>query len=260
MVSEGVGAVLSGVLAGIVVHPDHAVARLRGDLRLGTAADLSRLLDKLFAGHGSVLLDLSSFHLAWHPAIQLFPAALARAGGWPAARLVLFGADQTMTTALRSSGVSRRVPLAADEPAARRRLRVRPDTVAREHYLPADVGAPRSARRFAAATCAVWDVPQLYGDAAVVISELVTNAVEHAATPTRVRLRLDGRGLWVEVHDGGLARDIRPKPHVVGKPTSRGRGLQLVAALSAQWGVTRGADGTTVWALLPRPLPGTAFR
>ncbi|MFE7035842.1 ATP-binding protein, partial [Streptomyces sp. NPDC057621] len=76
----------------------------------------------------------------------------------------------------------------------------RPHTVARTS-LPGNSLAPGAARRFVRATLAGWaelGVPgaelvtdQLVGDAMVVVSELVTNAVVHAGTDVELLCRLD---------------------------------------------------------------------
>jgi hypothetical protein len=54
--------------------------------------------------------------------VQLFPSVLAGAGGWPQARLVLFGPDAGLVRALAALRVSATVPVAPDEITARRLL------------------------------------------------------------------------------------------------------------------------------------------
>jgi anti-sigma regulatory factor (Ser/Thr protein kinase) len=84
--------------------------------------------------------------------------------------------------------------------------------------------------------------------AAVVLSELVTNAVVHARVPPgrEVHTRfvpLDG-GVRIEVHD---ASDEWPVPRVPDE--SGGYGLTLVSELSSAWGVEkRRGVGKYVWA------------
>jgi anti-sigma regulatory factor (Ser/Thr protein kinase) len=85
---------------------------------------------------------------------------------------------------------------------------------------------------------------------ALLVSELVTNAVLHsdAATgdPVRLEITMHGGRARVEVHDGGAGFDARssgrPDPFAVS-----GKGLVIVAALSDAWGVVRDGDGCTVW-------------
>ena len=83
-------------------------------------------------------------------------------------------------------------------------------------------------------------------DVELVVSELATNAVIHAATAFTLTLaRLDGL-LTVTGRDGSAAR---PRLYYGPSATrSQGRGLQMVAALSSSWGVTDESDGKSVWA------------
>ncbi|HEY3903461.1 MAG TPA: ATP-binding protein [Streptosporangiaceae bacterium] len=93
------------------------------------------------------------------------------------------------------------------------------------------------------------------GDAALVVSELVSNAILHAYPLPGERLKVawvvdDG---WVEVavSDGGSA--TMP---AAGHPTQAsvsGRGLAIVAHICQTWGVRTDEVGLTVWAILPAP-------
>lgn len=95
-------------------------------------------------------------------------------------------------------------------------------------------------------------------DAALVISELLSNALQHGAPlpggAVRAAWDLDHGTVRVSVSDGG-----GPTQPQLGQPTptaTGGRGLRIVARLSRQWGTSRGRDGTTVWAevqLAPQP-------
>jgi anti-sigma regulatory factor (Ser/Thr protein kinase) len=95
---------------------------------------------------------------------------------------------------------------------------------------------------------------------ALLVSELVNNAVLHAgaAAESRVSLKVRSRSgrVRVEVSDGGSGFDapasINPDPLTVG-----GQGLLIVAALSDAWGVLRGTNGCTVWCevLVEEPAP-----
>ncbi len=246
--------VISAVVAGLDLSPDRAEVRLTGELRLGSVPEVRRVLGKLLASHRELLVDLSDIRLTWGPAAQVFGAALAGAGGWPVAHIVLFGADPRMAAELHSQRITRTVPLATDRAAARERLRTRPDAVTRHLRLPPEVGAPRTAREFTADTCRDWAVHDAAG-ALLVVTELVTNAVEHTGASCEVGLRLDRHGLWIEVHDQQPGPPPRPRPRPVGS-TDRGLGLHAVASIALHLDSIPRADGKTVWALLAVPAPG----
>lgn len=113
--------------------------------------------------------------------------------------------------------------------------------------LPADVGAPRRARRIVAWLLAQTGVDAARADAAVLlVSELVTNAVVHARSVSLVRVTplAEADVLRVEVDD-----DSPDMPRLRDR-TSRGEGgwgLVLVDGLANRWGAERRSPGKTVW-------------
>ncbi|AJE85128.1 MULTISPECIES: ATP-binding protein [Streptomyces] len=132
--------------------------------------------------------------------------------------------------------------------------------------LPLDVAwmlprHPRSvgrARRRLREQLDAWKVPEaLTETAALLLSELMTNAYQHArATPGReilTRCELSAERLRIEVSDAG---DTLPEPRTVTVEEESGRGLALVAALSDNWGAQLRSCGIgkTVWCewALPR--------
>jgi anti-sigma regulatory factor (Ser/Thr protein kinase) len=120
-----------------------------------------------------------------------------------------------------------------------------------EIALPADPTAPRRARALLRAAVVEWDLDDdVYEDAAMVLTELVANAVDHAATASTVTLRLDDLGLHLAVRDARPGPP--PRPYPLDPSASRGRGLQMVDALAVAWGVTTQADGKIVWAVIGR--------
>ncbi|CAL9434880.1 SpoIIE family protein phosphatase [Streptomyces sp. enrichment culture] len=91
-------------------------------------------------------------------------------------------------------------------------------------------------------------------EAALVASELVTNAVVHAGTEVRLTCRLeeDTGALVVEVADRHPSRAPRDAAEAPAHDAPEyGRGLRTVAALAESWGVTYRAGSKTVWARLP---------
>ncbi|MGW1836712.1 ATP-binding protein [Streptomyces sp. NPDC002067] len=81
-------------------------------------------------------------------------------------------------------------------------------------------------------------------DVRLLTSEVVGNAVTHTATACAVCVRaVDGR-VRVEVTD---ADPELPFPATTGPEAEGGRGLQLVEALAAAWGVIPVPEGKAVW-------------
>ncbi|MFE4868513.1 SpoIIE family protein phosphatase [Streptomyces sp. NPDC056682] len=138
--------------------------------------------------------------------------------------------------------------------------------------LPGDALAPGAARRFIRAVLADWaglgpsvaaQVPAIsveFGsEAAVVVNELVTNAVVHAGTTVELLCRLESGGatepaaLVIEVCDHHASRVVRGAPRRPREDLTAyesGRGLHIVAALAECWGVTYRTGRKTVWARL----------
>jgi anti-sigma regulatory factor (Ser/Thr protein kinase) len=236
-----------------VRNSEHDLLCLRGPLALATILTAREALGKLLADRGRVVVDLSELRLEWQPAVQVFPAALATAGGWPGARLVLYAALPEMALALRVGRVTDTVPLAAGLGEAGSALFVRPRRVSRHVDLPCHPGSPAGARSVLRELCSDLGIPGLLEQGEIVVTELVSNAVEHAHSSCRLTTAYDRRGLHVGVRDFGAA--VAPRVTLIEVSAVRGRGLHMVAALSASWGVTEHADGKTVWATLPAAMP-----
>lgn len=98
-----------------------------------------------------------------------------------------------------------------------------------------------------------WGLLGLSGAAALVLSELVTNAITHGQVDGRyieTWFVWDRNGVRIEVHDAG---DQWPVVRKAAKDDERGRGLALVDALVGPegWGVSeRDGVGKRVWARL----------
>lgn len=150
--------------------------------------------------------------------------------------------------------------------------------------LPAEPESAPAARAFLRARATEWDLLPLLADAQLAVSELVTNAVIHARTPLVTSVSCADGVFELAVFDGNptlpavrparsdlhgditrvaqLEQELGPlddrDPQLdVGAAGSvaGGRGLLLVAALAAEWGVSPTSDGKAVWARTPTP-PG----
>jgi hypothetical protein len=115
-----------------------------------------------------------------------------------------------------------------------------------ERYFPGGPAEVGDARRFLGQTLDGWGLP--VDDAALVLSELVTNALLHTRGGFGVVLDRTGTGIRIEVSDSSSRPPtLRPLELTV----DHGRGLHLVDAISESWGSLEDADGgKTVWAEL----------
>jgi hypothetical protein len=108
----------------------------------------------------------------------------------------------------------------------------------------------RAARCFALGMLEPWRDEQLAADAALVVTELATNAVLHARSAFSVSLALSGGAIRISVGDTvplgptGVDRQLAAAP---------GHGLGVVAAMATRWGVQTVPSGKAVWAELPLP-------
>jgi hypothetical protein len=111
-----------------------------------------------------------------------------------------------------------------------------------------DGRGPRAARHFVTDTLIAWGCGHLVDNAAVITTELATNAVLHARTDFTVTItrRPDGT-IRVAVRDSSLSppqqRQARPFD-------GDGRGLRLVDAMAVGWGADLLPTGKVVWAQL----------
>ncbi|GIH25470.1 histidine kinase [Acrocarpospora phusangensis] len=152
-----------------------------------------------------------------------------------------------------------------------------------ERTFPAQPIMVGEARRMASEAFAGWNVPEERADlACLLVSEVVTNVVLHAAAasvPRRelaldgpplpfdeswdvpgldeeiandkeftLRLRRGDESIWVEVFD----QDLRlPRIRSAGENDEGGRGLYLVDQLARRWGSRPTKEGKAVWFEIP---------
>ncbi len=112
--------------------------------------------------------------------------------------------------------------------------------------FPSDAAAIPSVRRFAVETAGEWPVD--VDAVALLVTELATNAVQHAATPYTVELECDPPVVRIAVTDRGEGALNRIRPPL---DLEHGRGLFLVDMLAGRWGVRGEEQGKTVWVELP---------
>jgi serine phosphatase RsbU (regulator of sigma subunit)/anti-sigma regulatory factor (Ser/Thr protein kinase) len=138
------------------------------------------------------------------------------------------------------------------------------DLACSERSFPAEPIRVSEARRLAQHTFASWGMDPAQADlACLLVSEVVTNVVLHAATSPSsrgesmpasarreftLRLRRGEAAIWVEVFD----RDLRlPRLRSAGENDEGGRGLYLIDQLATRWGSRPTQDGKAVWFEMP---------
>ncbi|MFJ6985583.1 MULTISPECIES: ATP-binding protein [unclassified Streptomyces] len=115
--------------------------------------------------------------------------------------------------------------------------------------LPRQPESAAPARHLVRVACTVWGLDDLADDGAVIMSELVSNAVQHARRES-IRVLIDRPGparVRIGVVDFSKARPVRREP---GAGDEGGRGLALVSALAEDWGSEPLPWGKRVWAEL----------
>ncbi|WP_031048412.1 ATP-binding protein [Streptomyces sp. NRRL F-5650] len=126
-----------------------------------------------------------------------------------------------------------------------------------EWVFPAAPHAVRTARSRVRRALEDWRLDGVGDIAVLLVSELVTNALRHAAGPIGVRLVHGPAGpgavagvLRVEVSD---SVPDPPRGRTVGPDDEDGRGLQLLAAVARDWGTRPHGTGKAVWFELALP-------
>lgn len=118
--------------------------------------------------------------------------------------------------------------------------------------LPDDLRSVSTARRFVRAKLLEWGIGDPLDDALLVTSELAANALTHARSSYRLLLSVSEQALRIEVADAGAGT---PEPQPLTETEEHGRGLHLVGALAASWGMEAAeSGGKRVWAELALPV------
>jgi anti-sigma regulatory factor (Ser/Thr protein kinase) len=118
--------------------------------------------------------------------------------------------------------------------------------------LPAEPASAGRARGLVADACRAWALPQLLDAGQLVVSELVTNALQHARTELLVTVARRGGGLYLAVRDRSPAWPPLVASTSAGaeRIDEHGRGLWIVQQVASAWGAvpTHDGAGKVVWA------------
>jgi anti-anti-sigma regulatory factor/anti-sigma regulatory factor (Ser/Thr protein kinase) len=243
--------------AAVTVEPADGiiVVALRGLLTVETVpAVRATLLKCLVQAPDAVIVDLADLRVDSRSRLTVFPAAL-RTHALPGTTLVVCGAPRELAPAMTAgvlgdvrsfaSCADARASIGDGRPAASRRASLR---------LEPTPAAPARARRMITEVLRTWGIDDLAGPATLIVSELVSNAVQHAGTALTVDASLRREHLYLSVRDHEPQPPTMPRPPPADGPlTAGGRGLHLIEVYATAWGSDSAADGKTVWATLRVP-------
>jgi anti-sigma regulatory factor (Ser/Thr protein kinase) len=103
-----------------------------------------------------------------------------------------------------------------------------------------------AARRLVRDLLAIWEVPHDRDDAALLVTELVANVVDHVRGEATLTLELSVSDTWLRIGvvDGS---SIRPVVQELSHERPRGRGMRMVEAIADRWGAEDHRGGKRVW-------------
>ncbi|MGN6609797.1 MAG: ATP-binding protein [Jatrophihabitans sp.] len=112
--------------------------------------------------------------------------------------------------------------------------------------LPVNVRTPAHARRVVRAMLTAWELDAHADDAQLVVSELITNVLQHAPSADSLELEVSStaESLRIGLADGS---SIKPVVRELTDDQPSGRGMAIVEALASRWGVEERAGGKRVW-------------
>jgi anti-sigma regulatory factor (Ser/Thr protein kinase) len=113
-------------------------------------------------------------------------------------------------------------------------------------FLPVARAVP-ALRRFVTEVLTGWGEESLVPDAALVTSELATNAIGHADSPFHASVTRSEGGIRIVIEDAGPGTAAQ---RVVSAEDSSGRGILIVEVLAERWGIDSRPDGKAIWAEL----------
>lgn len=228
--------------------------QLVGELRLGTVHQVrSALLKCVVECPEAVVVDLSRALVASPVALSVFGAVSRRADPWPVVPLVLAAEPPEVRERLQPVTRLWGIPVYASPDEAVAQSVFQPPPVRRQkmEMRPGTMAMPR-ARAMVAERCLEWGLEDLLLPAELIMSELVSNAVQHAGTDLVASVVLRRDLLHLIVTDGSPDPPRKSAGHPPIGALS-GRGLLLVDEFATAWGCLPIDGGKVVWATLRLP-------
>jgi anti-anti-sigma factor len=235
-------------------HQGCVVLTLVGRLDLAAAPQVQRdILKHLAQQPPAIICALAQVEATDSLCAGVFASIRHPALGWPGTALVLCGARPAVADSLVQHGVMHHLAMYPSLDEALANARARPPRLGARLTMGPVPTAAAAGRQFVGEVCGRWGLQVLAEPAALLASELVTNAVVHAHTALELRVELRGSRLEVAVHDQDP--DL-PGLLAAKDGTDRRLGLQIVDQVATTWGVRQDeAGGKTVWCTLDLPPP-----
>jgi anti-sigma regulatory factor (Ser/Thr protein kinase) len=112
--------------------------------------------------------------------------------------------------------------------------------------LPPTQAAVPAARHLVLELLRVWQCPHDHDDAALLVTELVSNVADHVGGEADLTVEVSFADAWlrIAVVDGSA---VRPVVRELSTEQPRGRGLRMVQAIADRWGVEDHHGGKRIW-------------
>jgi anti-anti-sigma regulatory factor/anti-sigma regulatory factor (Ser/Thr protein kinase) len=226
-----------------------STVRATGRLSIGSAPVLRRVVHKTLADQPElILIDVAGLEADDDIALTALPM-LARHAGTVGCVVIILGPSPVLRAQLHAMGISRQMRVAVSRSAALELYARMPAAPRVDAVLPPHPSATSAARRLVDEACQQWRIDHLVDTAALIVTELVANGVQHAGTQLRLSLALRPRHLHIAVRDGSPQL---PSLSTAGDELESGRGLIIIDGLAAAWGCLEVTGGKVVWAMLGR--------
>ena len=118
--------------------------------------------------------------------------------------------------------------------------------------LPPTASGVRVARHVLLELMRAWAVPHDRDDAALLMTELVTNVVDHVGGESGLTVEISAADDWlrIAVVDGSA---VRPVVRELSLDHPRGRGVRMIQQIADRWGADEHLGGKRVWCDLRPP-------
>jgi LuxR family transcriptional regulator, maltose regulon positive regulatory protein len=232
-------------------HQGYVVLTLAGRLDPAGADQVREaVLKQVAEDPPAIICDLGQVEAVDPACAGVFTSIRHPALGWPGTALVLCRTPPAVADVLVRQGVTHLLAMYPTIDQALAGVCDRPEWLCERLALGPVPTAARASRAFVAELCGRWGLQELAGSAALLASELVTNAVVHAGTALELRVEVHGARLYLAVgdQDPDVARLL-----AAGDGPERGVGLRIVDRVATSWGARQDAVGKTVWCTMDPP-------